>query len=170
MSTDRSDTVYGYWREASEKFDYFVTGLALALVGYLGADMNSVRIGVTPEGMQAIAAVLLLLSAGAGLKRLEVSVAIYKIMHMRLYSEESAGAIGAAAAGGGTLYNASTGAYVSPEHAAYQYHYHRAGVQVTKEQLDGLVASATRWYSVRNGFLMAGLVVLVSSRVLPAYI
>jgi len=170
MATERSDQIYSAYLATAEKFDYFVVAVALGLVGYVGADLEITRIGLSSAGLEAISAGLLLLGAFAGFRRLEANISLLKIMHKRLYSEESAGAIADASRKGEQLLNTSTGEVLSTEAAAEKYVWHRTGVEVTSELLDSLATSSSRWYTARNFFILAGLTVLILSKVLPAYL
>lgn len=164
-NNERSDRTYWSWLESATKFDYFVTGLAFALVGYLGADLE---VGVGLGLLEPIAAVLLLGSGVAGLKRIETTLQVLKFMHRRLAEEESAGAL--MGAGPGTLLNHSTGEVLSPEEVRQKYVMHRAGVEVIGEKLERESDRSGFWYNVRNGLLVLGLLCLIASKVLPALI
>jgi hypothetical protein len=170
MPTDRSDQVYFRYLATAEKFDYFVLGIAVALVGYLGADLEVSKLGLSTSGLEAIAAGLFLVASISGFMRLEANISLLKVMHRRLYSEESVGALADAASSGKRVLNTSTGVALNPMEAARKHLWHRAGVEVTEDMLDSIQASSSFWYSARNGALLLGLLLLLISKVLPAYL
>jgi hypothetical protein len=168
MATERSDAVYGYWRESSEHFDYFVTGLTGALTAYIGQTLTPHRIDVSPESVALLALVIFVLSVILGFKRIETNVTIFKLMHQRLYSEEFRGAL-LATSQGKPIINASSGDVLSPGQVLRQAQEHQIRVGVLSEELDKLIAHSGSFYAWRNRSLVAGFTLLVASRLLPAY-
>ena len=170
MTTKRSDQVYQHYLVASEKFDYFVLGVSIALVGYLAADLEPTALGLTSSGLQAFAAGAFLISSFSGFKRVESHVVLLKTMYSRLYSEESAGALAQVASSGRQAVNTSTGRSLTPNEALQQYYFHSVGAEVTSEWLETAVKRSGRWYMVRNLFLLGGLALLLASKLLPIYL
>jgi hypothetical protein len=93
MPTPRSDVAYGYWREASDKFDYFVTGVTGALTAYVEQTLHPFRLGANPQTIELVALVLLVSSVVVGLKRIEATIQLYGLQQNRLYREEARGAL-----------------------------------------------------------------------------
>ena len=169
MPTERSDVVYGYWREASDKFDYFVAGVTGALVAYLGQNLKPVRIGANPSSLELLAMLLLLGATIMAFKRIETNIQLFKVMHRRLYAEESRGTLIEAALKGPGL-NASTGDVFTPAQMLSQASTHAVETKVIARVLDDLASETSRYYTWRNRLLLNGFAVLVFARVLPAYI
>jgi len=170
MSTERSDRVHAQYLEALQKFDYFVAGLSLALVGYLGQAFQPTEIGWNSATIELLSIVLLLISAISGLKRIETNVTLLGVSHLRLYAQEVAGTAASAAATGGAAVNTSTGDFLSPDQLARDAQEHHAGAEIAKKKLDELTTKTMRWYRVRNTCLIGGLGLLVIARALPVFV
>lgn len=168
--SSRSDTAYGYWRDASEKFDYFVTGLTGALVAYVGQNLKPVRVGLNPQTVELAALAVLVASVVVGLKRIEVSIQLYKVQHGRLYHEEARGAFLDASQRPGQSLNVLTGDVVTSVEAVTRARGHHVQATAAGDQSDELVKIATSRYHWRNGLLLVGFAALVAARILPAYV
>ncbi len=170
MATDRSDKVYEQWLAASQQFDYFVTGVSVALVGYLGAAFKASPLEWNASSVELASLVTLLASAFAGLKRVETTTALLKQMQARLYHEEAAGSATAAMLAGGQQYNQSTGQVRSQQELAVERELHLGMVTKLRPVLDDLAGEAGRWYRLRDFLLVLGLLFLIGSRIVAAYI
>jgi len=169
MSTDRSDTVYFRWLEASQKFDYFVAALCLALVSYLAGTLDALRLGIDAATVE-LASILSILGAGfCGLKRIEANVTLLGAMHRRLYLEESAGSLKGAAATGDVQLNIATGELWTPRESLQKAQTNQAAAGKTKHVEKKWGSKAQNWYRWRNRLLIGGLVALIGARVLAGY-
>jgi hypothetical protein len=166
MGTERSDMAYGLWRDASDKFDYFITGATGALIAYVGQSIEPVRLGWNQQTVEWLALALLGVSMVFGLKRLESSISIYSVQHRRLYSEEVRAAL-AEASKSGSVINQKTGEVVSRQQAIEM---HEAIVRAGREKGEELIDAALSRYHWRNGILMLGAITLVIARILTAYL
>ncbi|HEV7893349.1 MAG TPA: hypothetical protein VGP08_22220 [Pyrinomonadaceae bacterium] len=169
MATDRSDKVYDYWREASEKFDYFITGVTGALTAYIGQNIQPHKIGLHPESIGVLALIMLITSMIAGFKRIETNVSIFRIMQRRLYSEEARGSL-LSASQGKPLINEATGQVLSPSQVLAQAQHHELQAETARSNLDALTAKSGRYYKWRNWLLILGFVLLIVARIAPAYV
>jgi hypothetical protein len=169
MMTQRSDAAYSFWRESSERFDYFVTGLTGALVAYVGQTIQAHRIGTSPESVELLALVVLVASVMLGFKRIETNVEIFKLMHKRLYNEESRGNL-LSTFQGKPVINKSTGDVMGPAEVLQQAQEHQLHVEAIEEVTNKLIKESGQLYAWRNRTLVAGFALLVGSRILPAYL
>lgn len=169
MPTDRSDKAYEHWREASEKFDYFMTGLTGALVAYLGQALRPTRLGLNVPSLEVLAVATLVTSAVLGFKRIETNVTLLRGQAKRLYGEESRGALLEAAAKGAGL-NVSTGDVFTPRQLIERAEIHRKGVESLRVSLDEVAARSGTYYQWRNRTLLCGFALLAAARILPAYV
>ena len=168
MSTGRSDTLYAAHAAASEKFDYFITGATGALAGYIGQALHPTSIGFNPTTVELASVLVLLVSVAFGLKRIENVIQIIGVNHAALYHEESAGALGAAL-GPGPIFNEQTGDVLSSAEAAYLAQLHRGTSKDLRPKLKQLQARGTTYYHARNWCLVVGFLLLLTARILPAY-
>jgi hypothetical protein len=169
LATERSDAVYGYWRDASEKFDYFVTGLTGALVAFIGERLQPTPLGPNAATVEVAALLLLIASVMVGFKRIEVVVTSFRLMYQRTYRQEARGALVSAYQGGGLL-NSSTGDVLSPVEIEHKVGVLEAETDAAEKHLEELAVSSASLYRWRNRLLLAGFLTLVASRILAAYL
>ena len=169
MTTERSDVVYGYWRDATDKFDYFVAGVTGALTAYIGQHVRPTQLGINAGSLELLALVLLVLSVVMSFKRIETNIEVFKAMHARLYSEETRGSM-IAAAGRGTALNTATGDVFSSAQLLELAELHDGRVKQMRSTLDSLAAASLSYYNWRNRLLLNGFAILVFARVIPAYL
>lgn len=170
MTKGRSEAAWHAWRESSDKFDYFVTGIALALVGYLGSELEPVRLGWNGSTLEVASVILFLGSAIAGLRRIETNVLLVGLMQRQLSHQERAGALTDAGLKAGLFINRATGEVFTGTQA-------QAGAQASTELADELTPKlkreagrSERLYRWRNWLLVGGIVALIASRLAPAYL
>jgi hypothetical protein len=169
MATDRSDKVYDYWREAAQHFDYFITGVTGALTAYVGQTIKPHRIGLNPDSLELLVLIMLVGSVIAGFKRIETNVTVFRIMHQRLYNEEARGSL-VSTSQGAPVINKSTGDVLLPDQIIALAQHHQSQIEFARTKLDALTNTSMRYYNWRNLLLILGFMLLVASRILPAYL
>jgi len=74
MTRNRTDRLFEIGREAGEKYDYFMTGLAATLTAYLGQDFTpSWSTRITSDTLEAGAILVLICATVAGIKRISLA-------------------------------------------------------------------------------------------------
>jgi hypothetical protein len=169
MSTDRSDSVYRYWLEASQKFDYFVTGVCFALISYLAGTLKPGTIGLNSNTLLLVSILCLLGAAIAGLRRIEAHVTSLSLMHQRLYSEEKAGTLVSAASEGRSLINTKTGDVFGSDAAMLEALGVKKSIPNIEQNLNKWARLSMRRYKWRNRLLLVGLGGVILSRVVAGY-
>lgn len=169
--TRRSDTAYESWREASQTFDYFVTGLTGALAAYVGENLEPTRLGLNPRTIEVAALAFLVAAVIVGLKRIEATVTMYRIQSKALHHEETRGALVASLqANPKGLLNEVTGEAYTRDEALTQARHHEVHGAANREKAEELAGVAESRYDWRNRLLLVGFVLLVIARILPAYV
>jgi hypothetical protein len=87
--SDRSDRLFEIGREAGEKFDYFMAGLAAALTGYIAQSFNPT--GFEPfsaASVEALAIVVLVASVASGVKRISLSNHLLQVGQKKIEQTE----------------------------------------------------------------------------------
>lgn len=169
MGTERSDVMYGYWRDASDKFDYFVVGGAGALAAYVGQNLQVTSLGWNAATVELGALILLVGAVIFGFKRIENNVEVFKAMHKRLYAEEARGSLVEAASKGPSV-NAATGDVLAPHVMRALAEQHDAQRIALRKVLEDRVKQSGAFYIWRNRLLLNGFALLVFARVIKAYI
>jgi len=157
MSTARSDRVYEWWLQETTKFDYFVLGAALALVGYITSTLKPESIETGPALLQGGSLVAILASAIGGFKRIEASLSTLQANHRKLHALEGAGNLLRATEGPGPYLNNETGDFVTRDQAIQR----AKELKTLAKQIDEVGAKwadrAKRRYTFRNRALLFGL-------------
>ena len=169
MTTERSDKVFENWRQATEKFDYFVLGVTGALCAYISQTYKPVKLGMNPATLELAALFLLILAAIAGFRRIERTVEVTLLNHKLLRTSEEKGAL-VSKPGPGALVNESTGDVLYPhmvaEHIAFLS---RVGPDI-RDKIEQAGNSAYLWYRLRNWLILSGFAALLSAKVWSAYV
>lgn len=85
MNASRSDRLYEIGREAGEKYDYFMAGLAAALTAYLGENFNPSRASwLVADVLEALAILILIASVAAGIKRIAIANRLLRVSHAKI--------------------------------------------------------------------------------------
>jgi hypothetical protein len=168
MTQERSDYLYDRWLEGSQKFDYFVSGVTLALIGYLSANTAATALGWNASTLQLASLAVLLLSAVCGVKRLEAVVATLAVMQHRVHVEESFRQHTEAAVAGGPHVNVATGEVLTGPDLSKRTEELSQRAAATSGPQGEWIARTNLWYRCRNWLLIAGLSLLVIGRWLAA--
>jgi hypothetical protein len=169
MSTRRSDSVFEYYRAASEKFDYFVVGVTGALCAYISQTFAVKPISVSPQTLELTALLVLVLSVIAGFKRIELSLVAARYNAHTLRVQEQKGNL-VSNFQGGHLVNSATGEMMSASTVQMKIQVLSEVLPEFEEGMNKSAEAAGRWYHVRNWLLLCGFLMLVSARVWSAYV
>ena len=164
MSIERSDKVYETWRQAVEKFDYFILGVTGALCAYISQVYKPAQVGLNPGTLELLALLLLVASAVAGFRRVENTIQVTSLNHRYLRAQEERGVL-ISKANSGYLINESTGDILSPDMVANQIQVATEVIPALRTQLDRARNAAESSYGIRNVLLFVGFSVLVASKV-----
>lgn len=169
MTTERSDNVFEKWRQATEKFDYFILGVNGALCAYISQTYKPERLGTNPGTVELLALLLLVLAAVAGFRRIERTTQVTLLNHRLLRAQEEKGVL-VAKSGGGPLINESTGDILYPQMIAEHIEYlSNIGPEI-RDKITKAGSSAHRWYHFRNWLLFLGFSALLAAKVYSAYV
>lgn len=159
----RADAAYGQYFDAEAKYAYFMAGVAIALTGYLGQDLEPVLVVWSPAALEALAVLLFLASAFCGLKRIEKIPADLRLEADRLWQGGHVADLRGAALGLGVVKDRGRPISGAEAHAL---------AEVTDrllDELDSRVNLLTKqtllWSRARDYLLLAGLVALAISRI-----
>ena len=166
--------VWHAWREASIKFDYFITGGTGALCAFVGQTVKFERFGMNPSTLELVALLVLIASVAAGFVRIEKVIGAIGLNYLALQQ----GRVLAQLREGLKTFKAGANrdplitVYGEPKSAdelkALIEDTGRA-VRETDVELETLMRQATVWYFVRNGTLAGGFLLLIAARVAKPY-
>ena len=110
-----SAKAYENYREASQRFEYFVLGLCVALVAYAGQRLQPERFGFTSYTVEIVAILLLIACVALGLKRGEKIIAFHGANLHVLEFKERRSALAKFILEGGSRVNPETSELWRPE-------------------------------------------------------
>jgi len=169
MATERSDKVFEYWRQASEKFDYLVTGVTGALCAYITQTFSPEKLSLSPNTLELVALLVLISSVYAGFKRIESSVETQRHSYNSLYLSEQLGQL-VIKNKGESIINEATGEVFSPMDVEKMINLLTEKQPEVEKIADKSAKVAQNWYTKRNRLLSLGFMLLVAAKVWSAYI
>lgn len=169
MSEERTGMLFKAALDSSEKFDYFVAGAAGALVAYVGERVQPARLAMNPQTLELVALGTLSLAVVFAMKRIETHVSFLRMNSLVLNALTEADSFDRAAVGPSAK-NLSTGEDLPRVELRQRASQYREQAKQGSLHLDQAEKTSLRHYRVRNLLLMIGFVLLVASRILPAYV
>lgn len=88
---DRSVVTYEHYRDAAQRFEYFILGISGALCAYIGQHLTPQKLGLTPYGLELFSLLLLVGSVFVSFKRMEKVIACHGLNHRLLSLYEHVG-------------------------------------------------------------------------------
>jgi hypothetical protein len=165
---ERSLIAYEHWRESSQKFDYFMTGLSGALVAYIAETYSPQRIGWSPNSIELLSVFLLVASLVAGFKRIDYNVGAFKIMSQKLDAEEKLGSLTASMSNAPVL-NVLTGEILTFTDIESKRAYYTQVISFSESKLKTWTDRSFKAYRLRNYLLVMGFSAIITSKIWLAY-
>lgn len=166
MTEKRSPGIYDAYQSAMVKVDHFVTGVAAALVGYLGTQVVMGPLGWNPATLQVGALVTFVGATFCGVRRMQWASKLLGQMSRQLSEAEEAATMTNAAGTGTWSQSLTTGQVMAPPALHAKAGKHRAAADAIGKAMDATDATALRWYKWRDRFLLLGMALLALSRVM----
>jgi len=113
MPTQRSILAFEQGREGTQRFEYFLLGVSVALCTYIGQTLQPQRLAFSPYTVEVGALLLLIASVVVGFKRVEALILVAQLNHDVLHYGEMRGTL--MQARGTTWINTESGDVYSPE-------------------------------------------------------
>ncbi len=165
-----SAKAYDNYREASQRFEYFVLGLCVAVVAYAGQTLQPERFGSNSSTVEIGAILLLIACVALGLKRVEKIIAFHVANLNVLEVKGRRSALARFVLEGGSRVNPETSELWLPDDMKKQIAEFDKIIPDLEKKLNNLNKALVRLYSWRNSLLILGLVGLVVSKVLAPYV
>ncbi len=165
----RSLIAFEHYREASQKFDYFMTGLSSALCAFIGQTLHPEKISFSPSTLELISLLLLVSSVVAGFKRIESMVQSYKTNHQLLDIRERIGQVTFKSTAQTTMIDKNSGDVMTPAQAKEIISILRTQVPIFENSLEKWASKSCVFYKARNWLLLSGFLSLIVARVWLAY-
>jgi hypothetical protein len=166
--TERSIIAHEYYREASQRFDYFMLAVSTALCAYIGQTLVPKKLNAWPYTLELLSLFVLVGSAVAGFRRIEKTIVSHRLNHIFLDLNEQRGQL-ITNVSGKPIVNAQTGEIYSPSEINQQLTQLEQEIPKRRNQIETVAAQAKRYYEIRNRLLMIGFLGLVISKMLVPY-
>ena len=167
MSDTRSDRVHALWFESSARFDYYLTGLSVALIAYWGKNLSPPTAAISRDSLLAVALLVLLVSVLLGLLRMEKDIRATGLNFEHLYLSEQAQILESASTQGPVLHDMVHGADQTPAQVKLRAERYRSASKQEERRAASLALAAQRLYMWRGRTLAAGLLLAIASRLWP---
>ncbi len=171
MITERSDRVWESWRQASEKFDYFVAGLSTALTAFVAGGLPTTKPTTGATILEVASAIVLCVAVGLSIERIRANVTSLAVGHRSLYYNEARGRLVAllAEGGGPQMINESTGEIFPTADAPKKIDAYTRTIEELEPQSARWTKRGERAYTLRDLALLVGLGLYVGARVWKAF-
>ncbi|WMS96104.1 hypothetical protein RB215_17015 (plasmid) [Pseudoalteromonas sp. HL-AS2] len=164
--SDQSLEVWKSWKQAQQKYDYFVIGLAASLFAYLGANYMPEAISISQNSFELLALTSLFLSVASGLIRLENDLSLQATKIEQLNAQKVLNTLNTAASYSGQIMNVDAGKEMTKEELAKKQKILREFVSKSDNGLK-IVSTRIVWqFRVRNYSLFFGFLFLVISKLI----
>jgi hypothetical protein len=164
----RSLKTFEHYRDASQRFDYLVTGAVGALCAYIAQTYIPQKLGLNSNTLELVSLLVLVASAVAGFKRIEYTITLHKLNFRFLDRGEVRGHL-IANTNGETFINIHSGDIITPEYASQLISKVDKELPEIDKNIKKYGILSSRAYKVRNYALLIGFLLLLLSRVLKPY-
>jgi hypothetical protein len=112
MSEKRSLIAFEHYREAEQRFEYFIAGVSTALCAYVGQTLQPQKFGFNPYTLEVLSLGLIVASIILSFKRIESGIWLSQLNHKLLHMAEVRGEL--VSAGARPFINKLTGDVITP--------------------------------------------------------
>jgi hypothetical protein len=161
-----TDKLFYHTRESAQKFEYYLLGVTVVVLGYEGKMIIPERLGANSYTIEIIGIFILVLSVVAGFRHIESMIATSSLNHEILSRESKRARL----AKGKFAYENFTGKELTIEEKERALFELRNQVDRLTPALEGWIVSSYRWNRVRMWLLLAGFVALLAAKILKPYL
>jgi hypothetical protein len=117
MSEKRSLIAFEHYREAEQRFEYFITGVSTALCAYVGQTLQPQKFGFNPYTLEVLSVGLIVASIVLSFIRIVNGIFLNQLNHDRLHNAEVRGELVLASLQKQPFINKLTGDVITPAQA-----------------------------------------------------
>jgi hypothetical protein len=165
MAEDAPSAAYAKYIEASQRFDYFVTGAAGAVLSYAVQSYSPVS-GDAAPWLPPVAWLCLLGSAGSGLVHLHNAVKMLRISAAKVSVEGDVQILREAGWKGQGAFLHGLNIAIAPTQVPHAVSIHDAHISADREMLNRVGKKGKIAANIRNGLLFCGLAILTVWKIL----
>lgn len=166
---ERSIIAYEHYRDASQRFEYFFSGIIAALCAYIAQSFKPAKLDWNPNTFELLSLIILFSSFFFSLKRMEKIVQVFRGVHKKLHNSEIKGKL-VAHIDIAPFINEQTGKVYTIQDVELEIKFLDYLLPKVEEDIHKTNTSAERYYSLRNMFFYLGFILLIVSKILYAYV
>ena len=164
-----SDKIHENYREAAQRFEYFILGVSVALIAYAGKTLEPQRFTFSPYSLHVGAIALLIASVAIGFKRIEKIITFHQINFELLNLGEKRSALMKFLLEGGDRVDPQTSELWQPDDMKREISALDQIISTREKLANDLNATLVRLYKWRNALLILGFTGLFVSKVVTPY-
>lgn len=168
-SEDGVDVAWEAHREASQRFEYFILGVSVALIAYVGKTLEPERLGFTPFTIEVVALALLVASVIVGFKRIEKIIRAHHVTVELLRFQDKRANLTKAFIEGREILVPHLGEKWTLADMKTEIDNLDTAIPLHKELIDEISATVSKLYRWRNRLLACGFVGLFLAKILIPY-
>jgi hypothetical protein len=168
MSEEISATFEAH-REASQRFDYFILGLSVALVAYAGKTLQPEKFGINPYTLEVASLLALIASIIIGFKRIEQTIVAHLVRFKLLDLRKSRGTMTEGFIEGKTRIMPERGEKWTPDDMKREIDQLDLLIPDCERKFEEVGDKAAKFYSWRNALLICGFIGYFFSKLLLPY-
>lgn len=165
----RSLIAYGYYIEASRKYDYFLTSIIVAICAYLGQTLHIEKIGLTPNTLKLLSLVVFALAFYYSVKRFE-KLAQFHLLDCRIKDLSEEKSMFIQNLDKETFINIHTGDIFKNDAIKKNLAEIEKALSCYEVDSENTGKRAKEFYDLRNWAIMLGFTCHIIAKILEAYI
>jgi hypothetical protein len=161
---------FEHYREASQRFEYFILGASIALIAYAGQALTPQKIGANAYTVEITGILLIIAAVLISLKRLEKLISGLQITVRLVDSQDHRALLAKAFIEGRNRSDLGRGELWKPDDMKKQIAEYDKIIPHYEKTIEEINLVAFRFYRRRNWLLVCGFLALFAGRILEAYI
>jgi len=160
---DEYENTFQRWHDSLQKFDYYVVGIVGAGLIVLIRDLKIATLGLNSPTVEGVAIVFLFFSFWAGLRRLEKAHMVRRFENELVRNSSYRNAIKTGGPETAFIKDSTFKRRTSEESAKLEANLDRRHTSINAK-IERTIEKMAWYYSLRDGMLIAGLILLLISR------
>lgn len=162
--SDHDLEVWKNWKQAQQKYDYFVIGLSAALFAYIGGKYSPEALSISQNSFELLALLSFFLSIASGIFRIENDLSIQATKIKQLNAQKKLKIVNQLVSTPGQIMNIDEGKEMSQEELLHKQDILRKFISSSDNDLEFFDNRCTRQFLVRNFSLLFGFLFLIISK------
>lgn len=168
MSEQRADWVFGKWFDTAIQFDYFATGMCLAMLGFVATHLPTPLFTGIRGGAALVATLMLVAAIICGVKRAESMVLLIHTTAQRVYLEHMSMTLNEGILANKPVSDTLLGLVISKAQAEHMVDQNRMTIVEIKKDEQEIGDRAALLYRTRSVLAVIALFAILLYQAIPA--